>query len=243
MFAAAGAGCGNTWPTADWQYISPVIFQPGCATQTCHSRAAAVAGLDFSDADRGYKSLTRLWVWIQNPTAADLMNLDCGKAPSGETVCEKRLRPLVTPYDPKCYGHRERGLKTRGRMVSLLVFGWGIQGCGDPTVPEHPTWAEVQPILQGECNHCHGSTAARSGGGFRLSFFDMTRDVCGEAAAALTAGVLAGAAAPFITADITPAAGGHTRMPPAPGPALHDWERETLLRWAHLDDHPKTGHQ
>ena len=38
-------------------YISPGIIQPNCATSSCHSRAAAVAGLDLSTAEDGYNSL------------------------------------------------------------------------------------------------------------------------------------------------------------------------------------------
>lgn len=109
-----------------------------------------------------------------------------------------------------------------------------LAGCGaDPKVPEHPTWADVQPIIKGECSHCHGVTAGTTGFGYRLDFYDMTPDVCGEAARALPGGILAATAAPAIIMDVTaPTDGTPARMPPAPGPALHDWERETLLRWA-----------
>jgi hypothetical protein len=127
--------------------------------------------------------------------------------------------------------------------VSLLnkhLAGWlggGLLlggGCGgEPSVPEHPTWADVQPIIKGECSQCHGATASTTGFGYRLDFYDMTVEACGEAARALSGGTLAATAAPSIVTDVTPpAGGGHARMPPAPGPALHDWERETLLRWA-----------
>jgi hypothetical protein len=107
-------------------------------------------------------------------------------------------------------------------------------GCGsEPTVPEHPTWADVQPILKGECTQCHGANAAVTGFGYRLDFYDVTMDACGEAALALPGGVLAGAAAPSIVTDVTPSPdNGRARMPPAPAPVLHDWERETILRWA-----------
>lgn len=59
-----------------------------------------MAGLDFSDEERGWKSLTSLWVWVTSPSATDLMTLPCGPAPNGQTVCEQHFRPLVTPYDP-----------------------------------------------------------------------------------------------------------------------------------------------
>jgi hypothetical protein len=80
----------------EWEYISPVILQPNCATISCHSRAAAVAGLDFSDADRGYISLTRLRYEIVDRYAT---GETC--TPANETViCRGSYRPLVTPYDP-----------------------------------------------------------------------------------------------------------------------------------------------
>ena len=74
-----GPRCCSAWPVgspaagsirgpASWEYISPVILQPSCATSSCHSRAAAVAGLDFSNPERGYISLTRLKVWVVDPT-------------------------------------------------------------------------------------------------------------------------------------------------------------------------------
>jgi hypothetical protein len=93
----ATSGCSNSERPATWAYISPVIFQPNCATASCHSRGAAVSGLDFSDPDRGYTSLTGLWVWIVDPTMAGVAG--CGHA-AGTVVCERQYRPLVTPYDP-----------------------------------------------------------------------------------------------------------------------------------------------
>jgi hypothetical protein len=91
------AGCGSPDRPASWAYISPVILQPSCASGSCHSPAAAAAGLDFSDPDRGYSSLTRLWVWIVDRTKEGTAG--CSHA-SGTVVCEELFRPLVTPYDP-----------------------------------------------------------------------------------------------------------------------------------------------
>jgi hypothetical protein len=130
-----------------------------------------------------------------------------------------------------------------------LAFGLlAAAGCsGTPSVPEQPTWADVEPILRGECSQCHGSTAQQTGLGYRLDFFDMTAEVCGAAALALppptarpTPGpVLAGAAADLIYQDIEPTAGGGPpKMPPQPGPLLLDWEREMLENWT---DQPSKG--
>jgi hypothetical protein len=93
-------------------------MEPNCATASCHSQAAAVSGLDFSDADRGYKSLTSLWVWVPNPNAMDKQTLNCGKAGSGVPVCEERFRPLVTPYVPD-----------ESRLINVL------RGRGAPRMP------------------------------------------------------------------------------------------------------------
>ena len=58
MAVLVGCGGEENRP-ADWSYISPAIIQPNCATSSCHSKAAAVAGLDFSTADDGYHGLTK----------------------------------------------------------------------------------------------------------------------------------------------------------------------------------------
>jgi hypothetical protein len=79
-----------------WDYISPVIMQPNCATASCHSRAAAVAGLDFSDPQRGYTSLMKLKVWVVDPSGTT----GC-RTINGSIVCQKDFRPLVTPYNPE----------------------------------------------------------------------------------------------------------------------------------------------
>ena len=87
---------------AEWGYISPAIFQPNCATTSCHSPAAAVSGLDFSTPENGYASLTQLWVWVVFPPdggtpAAPGTPCAIGERNEGLRVQE---RPLVTPYDP-----------------------------------------------------------------------------------------------------------------------------------------------
>ncbi len=110
--------------------------------------------------------------------------------------------------------------------------------CGtSPAVPEHPTWADVEPILRAECTHCHGPTARETGASgalvYRFDFFEMTPSVCGDAATALTPQGMALGWAKLIGSSIKPPSGGErARMPPAPGPALADWQRETLLRWS-----------
>ena len=76
------------------------------APRSCHSPATAASGLDFSTPDRGYASLTRLWVWIVDPTKEG--EPGCGPA-QGTIACEKPYRPLVTPYSP-----------SESRLISML---------------------------------------------------------------------------------------------------------------------------
>lgn len=105
--ALAVAGCGgrDDRPAA-WEYIAPAIMQPNCATASCHGPAAAVSGLDLSDPDRGYTSLTALWVWIVDP--AGTPEEGC-KAFDGIVACQRNHRPLVTPYDP-----------SQSRLIAML---------------------------------------------------------------------------------------------------------------------------
>jgi hypothetical protein len=102
----APLGCGSPNRAASWAYISPVIMQPDCASSSCHSPGVAAAGLDFSDPDVGYSSLTRLWVWIVDPNKQGQPG--CAER-DGTTVCEEPFRPLVTPYDP-----------AQSRLINLL---------------------------------------------------------------------------------------------------------------------------
>jgi hypothetical protein len=112
---------------------------------------------------------------------------------------------------------------------SVVVGG----ACSQPSIPAHPTWADVEPILHGECTGCHGVTAPITGGGYRLDFYDMTPESCGEAALAVSPGaILAATAAPTIGTSIAPpATGGRARMPPAPGSELAEWQQDILQRW------------
>ena len=100
LVAVGAAGCSpvDNRP-AEWAYISPAILQPNCATTSCHSPAAAVAGLDFSTPDNGYTSLTQLAVYELD--GGVLVPPECATrlaADPGQVVCD--TRPLVTAYDP-----------------------------------------------------------------------------------------------------------------------------------------------
>ena len=82
---------------ASWDYLSPALLQPSCATASCHSPAAAAAGLDFSTPERGYTSLTRLSVWIVDPDGA--ISDGCRDV-DGVRVCQRPTRPLVNAFNP-----------------------------------------------------------------------------------------------------------------------------------------------
>jgi hypothetical protein len=115
--------------------------------------------------------------------------------------------------------------------VKTLLVAVSLSAACAPAASEHPTWADVEPILRGSCTHCHGANAA-AGGGIRFDFFALDATVCGDAALAVDAPRMARELAPLIGQDVAPPGGGRARMPPVPAPPLADWERETLVRWA-----------
>ena len=104
--ALAGAACGkNDDRPAVWTYVSADLLQPNCATASCHSRGRAVAGLDFSDPDRGYASLIGLKVWVPDPDGT--IGGVCKTV--GDTVYCERDRPLVLAFNP-----------SQSRVVNML---------------------------------------------------------------------------------------------------------------------------
>jgi hypothetical protein len=123
------------------------------------------------------------------------------------------------------------------RATGGVLLGAAVSGCSSPPVlPANPTWEDVAPIFRGECNSCHGYTAAQTGASYRFDFFDMTTDTCGDAVMALDKGLfLAGSAlvAKDVKTDVVPQGGAQwPRMPPQPSPALPDWERNAIEAWA-----------
>ena len=86
---------------------------------------------------------------------------------------------------------------------SLLLLAFAALapfGCSAPSAPAKPTWADVQPIVAGQCTHCHGATASTSGSGYRFDFFDMSPEICGEASQVLGANALLPKALAALTA-------------------------------------------
>jgi hypothetical protein len=153
------AGCNEVDDRpATWSYVSPAIFQPNCASTSCHGPAAAVSGLDFSTPDRGYTSLTDLWTW-------EVVAPDAGAPPSGVPcatvdgtfVCEQMLRPLVTPYDP-----------VGSRIVNMLRARDAPRMPPDRPLTEPDIELVERWILNGACRSgpsCGADAGAPSGAG------------------------------------------------------------------------------
>jgi hypothetical protein len=137
---------------AQWAYISPAIFQPNCATTSCHSPAAAVSGLDFSTPENGYQSLTKLWVWVVfAPDAALPTGTPCGVS-NGTRVCEEQERPLVTPYDP-----------AGSRVVNMLRARNAPRMPPDRPLPELDIELVERWILNGAFEYPPGQRIADAG--------------------------------------------------------------------------------
>ena len=141
---ASGCGQVDNRP-AEWGYISPAIFQPNCATTSCHSPAAAVSGLDFSTPENGYASLTHLWVWVVfPPDAATPLGTPCSTV-NGTHVCEEKERPLVTPYDP-----------AGSRVVNMLCARAAPRMPPDRPLPEADIELVERWILNGAFEYPNG---------------------------------------------------------------------------------------
>jgi hypothetical protein len=147
------AGCSQVDDRpAEWGYISPAIFQPNCATTSCHSPAAAVSGLDFSTPQNGYESLTQLWVWVVfAPDAATPLGTPCATE-SGTRVCEEKERPLVTPYDP-----------AGSRVVNMLRARDAPRMPPDRPLPEADIELVERWILNGAFEYPNGAALVDAG--------------------------------------------------------------------------------
>lgn len=159
VVAVIGAGACNQVDDrpAEWGYISPAIFQPNCATTSCHSPAAAVSGLDFSTPQNGYASLTQLWVWVVfQPDAATPFGTPCSTV-NGTRVCEEKERPLVTPYDP-----------AGSRVVNMLRARDAPRMPPDRPLPEADIELVERWILNGAFEYPGGLPVIDASGDARL---------------------------------------------------------------------------
>ena len=155
LVVAVAGGCSQVDSRpAEWGYISPALFQPNCATTSCHGPAAAVSGLDFSTPENGYASLTQLWVWVVVPP-------DGGTAPApgtpcairnGTKVCEYQERPLVTPYDP-----------AGSRVVNMLRARNAPRMPPDRPLPERDIELVERWILDGAFEFPNGRSSVDAG--------------------------------------------------------------------------------
>jgi hypothetical protein len=125
LIAALLSNCGSDGDgrPAEWAYISPVILQPNCATTSCHSRAQAAAGLDFSDPGRAYESLFGLEVWVVEP-GATAGQAGC-KVARGAVVCPRPMRAMVTPFNPG-----------QSRLINMLRANGAARMPPDRPLPE-----------------------------------------------------------------------------------------------------------
>jgi hypothetical protein len=119
---AGAAGCSQTDDRPFvWGYIAPAIFEPSCATSGCHSRAVAVAALDFSDPDRGYASLMDGIAWAPGTGGPENGCRQVGP----NNLCPS-ARVLVVPHDP-----------SQSRLVNML------RARGAPRMPPDRPLSEV----------------------------------------------------------------------------------------------------
>ena len=152
------AGCDSVDDRpATWSYLSPAILQTNCASTSCHGPAAAVSGLDFSTPDRGYASLTALWSWVvvAPDAGAPPVGVPCATV-GGTLVCERQLRPLVTPYDP-----------AGSRIVNMLRARDAPRMPPDRPLTEADIRLVETWILNGACRlgaSCGGETRLPDGG-------------------------------------------------------------------------------
>jgi hypothetical protein len=60
---------------ADWSYVHAAVIAPNCATSSCHSERAAIAGVVLDDPDRAYRVLLDRQYVIPADPASTLLQL------------------------------------------------------------------------------------------------------------------------------------------------------------------------
>jgi len=144
-FAAAllCVGCGgDDERPADWDYIAPVIVRPNCATISCHSEAAAVAGLDLSTPEKAYESL------LEQDAEFVVAGQDrdgCENIDDDFQRCQAS-RPMVTP-----------GVPGQSRVVQMMRAVGAQRMPPDRPLPEADIALIERWILEGAtCDSCGG---------------------------------------------------------------------------------------
>lgn len=122
-----------------------------------------------------------------------------------------------------------------GRVaVSAAILAAAVVSCeGEAPVPAKPTWlTDVQPILRGNCFHCHGSDpAAAEAGAWQFQVYEKARykDKIGVEPAGLDAKMIVAS----ILMDIKPGEGeARAKMPPPPALPLSERDIEVIEKWA-----------
>jgi mono/diheme cytochrome c family protein len=118
---------------------------------------------------------------------------------------------------------------TRGGCSALVLAT--LAGCGSEPTSQNPTYvSDVEPILHGNCFHCHGPAANPMAGQLRWDFYDPQDPQLAEI------GAFALITAPkfHLTSFLgsrSYQAGSPTQMPPSPATVLSDRDVETLQLW------------
>lgn len=114
-------------------------------------------------------------------------------------------------------------------------------GCGaeDP-VPAVPTWfADVQPILQGNCFHCHGDNHTKAGTASRFDVYDPADPAYSEFTVSIggiesraTDGIIGAKVMSATFMGLVGATKVNERMPPPPASGLSARDQQVLKVWA-----------
>lgn len=116
----------------------------------------------------------------------------------------------------------------------LMVMGaLTLLACSPPEAVKDPTWADVYPILQGQCLGCHGASAVTDGGSFRFDFLNASATCKQEPEDDLPLGFSPPpsfmSARKQILSDIKSFGNSmRPKMPPEPARLLEDWQVKTL---------------
>jgi hypothetical protein len=103
-------------------------------------------------------------------------------------------------------------------------------GCAAPIAPDKPSWdVDVEPIIKGNCSHCHGELASQIAPAYRIDVCDPAplKDGAGIDGLVTGAAVVSGTIVMTITDPGLP-----SRMPPAPALPLSDYDITVLKNWA-----------
>jgi hypothetical protein len=139
----------------------------------------------------------------------------------------------------------------KSQIVGLALLAAGLAACGSPPVAKsNPTWeADVYPILQGQCLHCHGQDHDSNGQTVtRFDFFDLSK--CGDISfvdkapsISVNATSLKNVLFPDPDKDAdtnkVTAVARSLLMPPPPATSLEDWQITTIKNWVKITDKEK----